>query len=100
MQPEDGQIEGQTSITDYSEYMPDNGRERAQTEDMENPETAMTDLDGRRQHIENQKNQMAKILQRMIQFCSEENWDKLVELSQEIITRAESIKNMVEVWNG
>lgn len=100
VQPEDEQIEGQASITDYPEYMPDNRGESAQTADMENPETVITDLDGRRQHIENQKKQMAKTLQSMIQFCSEENWDKLVELSQEIITRAESIKNMVEVWNG
>lgn len=99
VRPEDEQIEGQMNIADYPEYMPDNGKNGAQTADMEKPETVITDLDGRRQHIENQKKQMTRTLQRMIQFCDEESWDKLIELSQEIITRAESIKNLMEVWN-
>lgn len=59
----------------------------------------ITDWDGMRQHIENQKRIIKDRLQAMGFQCDEGDWDGLIDTAKEIITRAESIKNMVEVWN-
>lgn len=58
------------------------------------------DGDGLRQHINNQKKIIKDRLQTMGFRCDEGDWDGLVDAAEEIITRAESIKTMVEVWNG
>ncbi len=58
------------------------------------------DGDGLRQHINNQKKIIKDRLQTMGFRCDEGDWDGLADAAEEIITRAESIKTMVEVWNG
>lgn len=58
------------------------------------------DGDGLRQHINNQKKIIKYRLQTMGFRCDEGDWDGLTDAAEEIITRAESIKTMVEVWNG
>ncbi len=109
VQPGDEQLDGQMNITDYPEYMPDvkpEKPEKTRTE-AEGEEAAgvtdsgekITDRDGMRQHIENQKRIIKDRLQAMGFRCDEGDWDGLIDTAKEIITRAESIKNMVEVWN-
>ena len=126
VQPESEQLKGQMNISDYPEYMPDaetDGQERiagaAGVEgEPEKPEKTRTeaetagaagvtdtgagikDSDGMNQHIGNQKKIIQERLQTMGSRCDEGDWDGLIEIAKEIITRAESIKNMVEVWNG
>lgn len=120
------QLEGQINIQDYPQYMPDapagsreNGAEAAgDTERPENPEKTGTedesaeaagkedsggkikDLDGMRRHVENQKKIIASAISLMSTFCEQGIWDGLINEAKEIITRAESAKNMEEMWNG
>lgn len=117
VQPESEKLKGQMDITDYPEYMPDavtDGQEKDTEaadveEEAEKPEKTRTeeeneagikDSDGMHQHIGNQKKIIKERLQAMGFRCDEGDWDGLIETAKEIITRAESIKNMVEVWNG
>ena len=126
MQPGDGQIEGQMDITQFPEYMPDaegGSQEKASaaaggTEEPEMPgmtraeaeqeEAAgvedsggkITDSDGMRRHIENQKQIIADAISLMGTYCDQGIWDRLIEEANAIITRAESIKNMEEMWHG
>lgn len=122
VQPESEQLKGQMNITDYPEYMPDGreaGTEAAGVEaEPEKPEKTrveeetkeaagvtdsggkITDSDGMWQHIRNQKRIIKDRLQVMGFRCDDGEWDGLIDTAKEIITRAESIKTMVEVWNG
>lgn len=115
------EIEGQLNITDYPEYLPDTaagGRkdtvaagvveeperpgkitvEAGAAAGMEGP--AIIDLDGMVQHTENQKKIMLEDLEMMRMQCIHNNWNGLIERAKQIITRAEGIRNMEEVWNG
>lgn len=100
------QLEGQMDITEYPEYMPENP-EKTGTED-ESAEAAggedhgvvITDSDGMKQHIENQKKIIADAISLMSTYCNRGIWDGLIEEANAIITRAESIKNMEEMWHG
>lgn len=113
------------NITDFPEYMPDTeadsrtpGKEAAGVEEKPGkPEKTrteaktegaagvtdsgekITDSDGMRQHIKNQKRIIKDRLQVMGFRCDDGEWDGLIDTAKEIITRAESIKTMVEVWN-
>ena len=126
VQPESEKLKGQMNIQDFPEYMPEaeqDGQENIAgaagvEEDAEKPEKTRTeekteaaagvtdagagikDSDGMNQHIGNQKKIIKERLQAMGSRCDEGDWDGLIEVAKEIITRAESIKNMVEVWNG
>lgn len=126
VQPQDEQLEGQMNIQDYPQYMPDapagsreDGAEAAgNIESSENPEKTgtedesaeaagtedtgekITDLDGMRRHIENQKKIIASAISLMSTYCDQCIWDGLIEEANAIITRVESIKNMEEMWNG
>lgn len=126
VQPESEQLIGKMNIQDFPEYMPDtetDGQEKGTEaagveEEAEKPEKTRTetkteaaagvtdagagikDSDGMHQHIGNQKKIIKERLQAMGFRCDEGDWDGLIETAKEIITRAESIKNMVEVWNG
>ena len=81
VQPGDEQLDGQMNITDYPEYMPDvkpEKPEKTRTE-AEGEEAAgvtdsgekITDRDGMRQHIENQKRIIKDRLQAMGFRCDE-----------------------------
>lgn len=120
------QLEGQMDITEYPEYMPDapaGGREDSaaaagDTKDHENPEktgeetesaeaagaedpgAVIRDADGLEQHIANQKRLIKETLQIMGLRCDEGEWDGLAEKANEIIVRAENIKNMEEMWDA
>lgn len=125
VQPGDEQTDGQMNITDFPEYMPDTeadsrtpGKEAAGVEEkLGKPEKTqteaktegaagvtdsgekITDSDGMRQHIKNQKRIIKDRLQVMGFRCDDGEWDGLIDTAKEIITRVESIKTMVEVWN-
>lgn len=120
------QLEGQMDISDYLEYMPDapaGSRENsaAAAGDTENPEkpektgtetgpaeatgaedtgAVIRDRDGLEQHIANQKRLIKETLQIMSLRCDEGEWDGLAEKANEIIVRAENIKNMEEMWDA
>lgn len=126
VQPESEQSKGQMNIQDFPEYMPEaeqDGQEKGteaagveeeaekpektRTEEKTEAKAGVTDIDagiknsdGMHQHIGNQKKIIKERLQAMGLRCDEGDWDGLIEIAKEIITRAESIKNMVEVWNG
>ena len=126
VQPGSGQLRGQMDISDHPEYMPDaetDGQENtagaagvegepekpektrteAKTEAAaggEDSDKKITDFDGMERHIENQKQIIADAISLMSTYCSKGIWDGLIEEANAIITRVESIKNMVEVWNG
>lgn len=126
VQPESEQLKGQMNIQDFPEYMPEaeqDGQEniagaagvegeaekpeKIRTEEKTEAAAGVTDAgagikdsDGMHQHIGNQKKIIKERLQAMGSRCDEGDWDGLIEVAKEIITRAESIKNMVEVWNG
>lgn len=104
VQPENEQISGQMNITNFPQYMPDsmvdNQRKNTEEADMEKSDAVIIDSDGMRKHIKNQKKMITDELYRMRMHCDEENWDKLVKSSQEIITRAKSIKTMEEIYRN
>lgn len=126
VRPDGEQIEGQMDITEFPEYMPDaddDAREKhpaaaGAAEEPEKPEMTraeaepaeaagvedsgekITDSDGMWQHITNQKKLLKETLRTMVFRCDEGDWDGLIEKANEIITRAEAIKDMVEVWHG
>ena len=52
-----------------------------------------------RRHIENQKQIIADAISLMGTYCDQGIWDRLIEEANAIITRAESIKNMEEMWH-
>lgn len=99
------QLEGQMDITNYPEYMPENLEktgaedESAEAAGGEDHGVVITDLDGMKQHIENQKKIIADAISLMSTYCNRGIWDGLIEEANAIITRAESIKNMEEMWN-
>lgn len=66
----------------------------------EDSDKKITDSDGMERHIENQKQIIADAISLMSTYCDKGIWDGLIEEANAIITRVESIKNMVEVWNG
>ena len=102
--PDVGQIEGQMDITEFTEYMPDaegDGQEKpAEAAGVEDPGGKIKDSDGMRRHIENQKQIIADAISLMGTYCDQGIWDRLIEEANAIITRAESIKNMEEMWHG
>ncbi len=103
--PQDaGQIEGQMDITQYPGYMPDaegDGQEKpAEAAGVEDPGGKIKDSDGMRRHIENQKQIIADAISLMGTYCDQGIWDRLIDEANAIITRAESIKNMEEMWHG
>ncbi len=102
--PDVGQIEGQMDITEFPEYMPDaegDGQEKpAEAAGVEDPGGKIKDSDGMRRHIENQKQIIADAISLMGTYCDQGIWDRLIEEANAIITRAESIKNMEEMWHG
>lgn len=124
VQSESEQIKRQMTVMDYPEYLPDtipprgNTRETGVAAQPGNPEKTRTgaeieaaagaadsgagikDSDGMHQHIENQKRILKERMQIMGYRCGKGDWDGMIDIAKEIITRAESIKNMVEVWNG
>lgn len=101
--PDVGQIEGQMDITGFPEYMPDaegDGQEKpAEAAGVEDPGGKIKDSDGMRRHIENQKQIIADAISLMGTYCDQGIWDRLIEEANAIITRAESIKNMEEMWH-
>ncbi len=125
-QPESEQLKGQMNIQDFPEYMPDtetDGQEKgteaagvegepeksektrmevksAAAAGVEDSGGKITNSDGMRRHIENQKQIISDAISLMSTYCDKEIWDGLIEEANAVITRAESIKNMVEVWNG
>lgn len=104
VQPESEQLKGQMNIQDFPEYMPDtepDGQEKGtEAAGVEDSGAGIKDSDGMNQHIENQKKIIKERLQAMGFRCDKGDWDGLLEIAKEIITRAESIKNMLEVWDG
>ena len=103
MQPVE-QLEGQMDITEYPEYMPNvqgDGQENSEAAaGTENQGEKIKDLDGMSRHIENQKKIIASAISLMSTFCEQGIWDGLINEAKEIITRAESAKNMEEMWHG
>lgn len=109
-QTEREQLKGQMNITDYPQYMPDTKAEESEkirtevkTEaaaGVEDLGVEIKDADGMTQHIKNQKQIIAKDISLMSMYCDEGIWDGLIETANEIVARAESIKTMMEVWNG
>lgn len=104
VQPESEQLKGQMNIQDFPDYMPDTGTDGqekgTEAAGVEDSGAGIKDSDGMDQHIENQKKIIKERLQAMGFRCDKGDWDGLVEIAKEIITRAESIKNMLEVWDG
>lgn len=104
VQPKSEQLKGQMNIQDFPEYMSDtetDGQEKGtEVAGVEDSGAGIKDSDGMNQHIENQKKIIKERLQTMGFRCDKGDWDGLVEIAKEIITRAESIKNMLEVWDG
>lgn len=126
VQPDDGQIEGQMDITKYPEYMPetyDGGQEKpseaaggtrgqerpgmtrteaepAEAAGVEDSGGKITNPDGMRRHIGNQKQIISDAISLMSTYCDKGIWDRLIEEANAVITRAEAIKNMEEMWNG
>lgn len=126
VQPDGEPLEGQMDITDFHEYMPDeddDAREKhpaaaGEAEEPEKPEMTrteaepaaaagvvdsgekITDSDGMWQHIANQKKLLKETMRIMGFRCDEGDWDGLIEKAKEIITRAEAIKDMEEMWHG
>lgn len=105
VQPESEQLEGQMNITDFPQYMPDtkkgeqeNGAEAAGVE--ESGKETIANYEGLTVHIENQVKIMIEELQTMRVRCVQHNWDSLIERAKNIITRAESLKNMEEVYRN
>lgn len=124
--PDGGQIEGQMDITEFPEHMPDADGDAKEehpaaagvAEEPEKPEMTrmeaeteeaagvvdsdekIKDSDGMRRHIENQKQIIADAISLMGTYCDKGIWDGLIEEANAIITRAESIKNMEEMWHG
>ncbi len=99
-QPEDGQIEGKLTVADYPEVLPEGTEKSTEAADMEKSGPPIADADGMRQHIGNQKELILETLQTVKTRCEEEDWDGLIQAAKDVITRAESIKRMTEVWNG
>lgn len=90
-------------ITEFHEYMPDaegDGQEKpAEAAGVEDPGGKIKDSDGMRRHIENQKQIIADAISLMGTYCDKGIWDGLIEEANAIITRAEAIKNMGEMWH-
>lgn len=105
VQPESEQLEGKMDISDYPEYMPENPEktgteaESAETAGVEDSGVVTTDSDGMKRHIENQRQIIADAISLMSTYCDRGIWGGLIEEANAIITRAESIKNMEEMWN-
>ncbi len=125
IQPDGEQIEGQMDVTDFPKYMPDAGGDAKEkhpaaagvAEEPEKPEMTrmeaetdeaagvvdsdkkIKDSDGMRRHIENQKQIIADAISLMGTYCDKGIWDGLIEEANAIITRAEAIKNMGEMWH-
>lgn len=74
--------------------------EPAAAADVEDSGEQIRDSDGLEQHIANQKELIKETLRAMGFRCDEGDWDGLIEKAREIITRAESIQNMEEMWHG
>ncbi len=126
VQPGDGELEGQMDITQYPGYMPEtyDGRQEkpsvaaGDTKGQEKPGMTRTEAepaeaagvedsggkiinpDGMRRHIENQKQIISDAISLMSTYCDKGIWDGLIEEANAVITRAESIKNMEEMWHG
>lgn len=60
----------------------------------------IVDREGLEKHIENQVKVIIEELQTMHVRCVQHNWDSLIERAKNIVTRAESIKNMEEVYKS
>ncbi len=94
---ESGTGEQDAGVTEEPEKHENTQGEAAEAAGQETP--AIADSEGMKRHIENQEKIIIEELQTMRVRCIQHNWDSLIERAKNIITRAESIKNMEEMWN-
>ncbi len=110
VQPEDEQLEGQMDITEFPQYMPETSADPVEvipagsSTTVDDAQEAIAEigplvsLDGMEMHIKNQTELINRDLFMMIKQCTDRDWDGLVEKAKGIITRAESLKRMLEVY--
>lgn len=123
--PDAGQIERQMDITKYPEYMPDaeGGVQESPpaaaggTEEPEKPEMTRTEAEaaagtedpggtirdedgGVALYVENQKREIIRRLCHAESLCGSGEWDGLIREMGDIVTLAEAVRNMEEMWNG
>ncbi len=99
VQPEREQLKGQMHITDYPEYLPEE-KNQAVEKTAASAGVDFTDTIGLEQYVEKQKTEIIGRIRRAESLCTDGRWNELVKEAGDIITIAESVKNMVEVWNG
>lgn len=123
--PDAGQIERQMDITKYPEYMPDaeGGVQESPpaaaggTEEPEKPEMTRTEAEaaagtedpggtirdedgGVALYVENQKREIIRRLCHAESLCGSGEWDGLIREMGDIVTLAEAVRNMEEMWHG
>lgn len=109
-QPGDEQIEGQMDITQFPEYMPKTGNGAAKDmaagsstagdvlKDKDTWTGPLVSQEGMEMHIKNQAEIINRDLYKMIKQCAGRDWDGLIETAGSIRTRAEAVRQMLEVY--